>query len=222
MSSFTLDLTDEIYSYLLSNIYPESPTAKELREQTHKKLQMAVMQISPEQGAFMKLLVKLLGVKRAIEVGTFTGYSALCVAEAMPESGKLIACDVSKSWTRMAREYWVKAGLDDKIELHLRPAIETLDELVDQGHQGTFDFAFIDADKDNYDSYYERTLVLLRTDGVIAIDNVLWGGRTANPNIMDTDTVALRNLNLKIREDQRVEATMLPIGDGLTLVRKLA
>ena len=221
MSSFTLQLTDQVYTYLLENAYPESDVAKALREDTHANLRMAVMQISPEQGAFMKFLVRLIGAKKVIEVGTFTGYSALCVAEALPESGKLIACDVSDSWTKMARKYWAKAGLAEKIDLHLRPAVETLDELIEQDEKGSFDFCFIDADKDNYDAYYERCLQLLRPGGVIGIDNVLWGGRTADPSVNDADTAALRNLNAKIRVDDRVESTMLPIGDGLTLVRKL-
>ncbi len=221
MSSFTLNLTDQVYEYLFQNIYPESETAKELRTETHAKLRMAVMQISPEQGAFMKMLVKILGATRVIEVGTFTGYSALSVAEALPDSGKLIACDVSESWTNMAKEYWEKAGVQDKIDLHLRPATDTLDELIQNGAASTFDFAFIDADKSNYDKYYERCLVLLRAGGVIGIDNVLWGGRTADSSVTDPDTSALRELNAKITQDSRVEATMLPIGDGLTLARKL-
>ena len=221
MSSYTLQLTDEVYEYLLKNTFPESDVAKALREDTHANLRMAVMQISPEQGAFMKFLVRLIGAKKVIEVGTFTGYSALCVAEALPDAGKLIACDVSESWTAMARKYWAKAGLSEKIELHLRPAVETLDELIAHKNSETFDFCFIDADKDNYDAYYERCLELLRTGGIIGIDNVLWGGRTADSSLNDPDTTALRNLNSKIRTDARVESTMLPIGDGLTLVRKL-
>ena len=221
MSSYTLQLTDEVYEYLLKNTFPESDVAKALREDTHANLRMAVMQISPEQGAFMKFLVRLIGAKKVIEVGTFTGYSALCVAEALPDSGKLIACDVNESWTAMARKYWAKAGLSEKIELHLRPAVETLDELIAHKNSETFDFCFIDADKDNYDAYYERCLELLRTGGIIGIDNVLWGGRTADSSVNDPDTTALRNLNSKIRTDARVESTMLPIGDGLTLVRKL-
>lgn len=221
MSSYTLQLTDEVYEYLLKNTFPESDVAKALREDTHANLRMAVMQISPEQGAFMKFLVRLIGAKKVIEVGTFTGYSALCVAEALPDAGKLIACDVSESWTAMARKYWAKAGLSEKIELHLRPAVETLDELIAHKNSETFDFCFIDADKDNYGAYYERCLELLRTGGIIGIDNVLWGGRTADSSVNDPDTTALRNLNSKIRTDPRVESTMLPIGDGLTLVRKL-
>ena len=221
MSSFTLKITDEVYEYLFKNIYPESAAAEELRVQTHATNPAAVMQISPEQGAFMKFLIKVLGATRTLEVGTFTGYSALNVAEALPEDGELIACDVSESWTKMAQDYWKKAGVDHKISLHLRPAVETLDELISSGQAGTYDFAFIDADKDNYDSYYERSLTLLRSGGVIAIDNVLWGGRTADLKHNDPDTVALRNLNAKIKDDERVEATMLPIGDGLTLARKL-
>lgn len=221
MSSYTLQLTDQVYEYLLKNTFPESDVAKALREDTHANLTMAVMQISQEQGAFMKFLVRVIGAQKVIEVGTFTGYSALCVAEALPESGKLVACDISESWTAMARKYWAKAGLSEKIDLHLRPAVETLDELIAHRNTETFDFCFIDADKNNYDAYYERCLKLLRTGGIIGIDNVLWGGRTADSSVNDPDTAALRNLNSKIRTDARVESTMLPIGDGLTLVRKL-
>ena len=222
MSSATLNLNDKTYEYLLGNIMPESEAATALREATVSQHgRSSVMQISQEQGAFMKMLVKLLDIRAAIEVGTYTGYSALAVAEAMPADGIIVACDVSKSWTSLGREYWEKAGVAHKIQLHLRPATETLSQLISQGESGRFDFTFIDADKNNYDSYYESCLSLLKANGLIAIDNVLWGGRTADESVQDPDTKALRELNAKIKTDDRVEATMLPIGDGLTLCRKL-
>ena len=179
------------------------------------------MQISPEQGAFMAFLVRLLRVERVIEVGTFTGYSALVVAEALPASGRLIACDVSEEWTAVGRPFWKQAGVAEKIDLRLAPAAETLEGLLAAGDAGTFDFAFIDADKANYDTYYERCLALLRSGGVVGIDNVLWGGRVANEQADDEDTRAIRALNAKVREDARVDVAMLPVGDGLTLARKL-
>ena len=167
----------------------------------------------------MALLVRLIGAKKTIEVGTFTGYSALVVAEALPEDGRITACDVSEEWTSIARAFWERAELQGKIDLHLRPATETLDELIDQGGADSFDFAFIDADKANYDEYYERCLVLLRPGGLVGIDNVLWGGRVAD-DTNDDDTRAIRALNEKVRSDKRVWATILPIGDGLTLAIK--
>ena len=221
MSSRTLNLDETVYSYLLSNIAPETPALRELRETTRETLSMYGMQISPEQGAFMALLCRILNARLAVEVGTFTGYSALAVAQVLPKDGKLITCDVSKEWTDIGREYWMRAGVADKIELRLAPATESLTQLLTAYGTGTFDFAFIDADKTNYDDYYELCLSLIRTGGLIAIDNVLWGGRTADPTATDNSTVALRNLNSKVRQDDRVFATMLPIGDGLTLVQKL-
>ncbi|MCY3883406.1 MAG: class I SAM-dependent methyltransferase [Gammaproteobacteria bacterium] len=221
MSSRTLTLDENIYEYLLQNIRPESEAMRELREVTHATLRMHVMQVSPEQAAFMALLCRLMNAKKTIEVGTFTGYSALAVAEVLPEGGMVVACDVSKEWTDIGRRYWEQAGVSDKIDLRLGPAGETLDGLISNGMQRSFDFAFIDADKSNYDDYYEKCLVLLRQGGTIAIDNVLWGGRTADPSVTDVDTVALRELNKKISFDERVFSTMLPIGDGLTLAQKL-
>ena len=221
MSSRSLNLTEELYAYLQSNITKESDALRALREYTHANVPASVMQISPEQGAFMGLLITIMGAKKTIEVGTFTGYSALVVAEKLPEDGKLIACDVSKTWTDIAQLYWEKANVASKIELHLRPATETLDELIADGHEGSFDFGFIDADKNNYDAYYESVLRLLRQGGVVAIDNVLRGGRVAMDSVMDEDTQALRALNQKLGDDSRVHRTMLPIGDGLTLAVKL-
>jgi predicted O-methyltransferase YrrM len=221
MSSRTLTLDDELYDYLLRLGVREPKAGRELRERT-RQLPMAMMQISPEQGALMSMLVKLMGAKRAIEVGTFTGYSALCVASALPPDGKLIACDVSTEWTSIGREYWTEAGVDEKIDLRIAPAVQTLDALIAAGEGGRFDFAFIDADKANYDTYYERILVLLRPGGLVGIDNVLWSGRVVDDSAKDADTVAIRSLNEKLARDSRVDVVLLPIGDGLTLARKLA
>lgn len=220
MSSYTLNLTPEIYDYLLCNILPLSEPAKRLRHVTEESTNASVMQISAEQGGFMALLMKILGAKQTIEVGTFTGYSALVVAEALPDDGRVVACDISQEWTSIGKPYWVEAGVDHKIELHIRPATETLRELIDKGEKGTFDFAFIDADKPNYNTYYELCYQLLRQGGIIAVDNVLWGGRAADPRANDPSTTSIRSVNEKIRKDSRVEATMLPIGDGLTLAVK--
>ena len=194
--------------------------ARELRAHTLAATPAHRMQVSPEQGAFMQLLVKLLGARWTLEVGTFTGYSALVVAEALPDDGRVIACDVSEEWTSVGRPFWERAGVADKIDLRLKPAVDTLEELIASGDAGSFDFAFIDADKVNYDAYYERCLTLLRRGGVIGIDNVLWGGRVADERVRDDDTRAIRALNAKVNTDDRVDATMLPIGDGLTLAVK--
>jgi predicted O-methyltransferase YrrM len=210
---------DAIETYLTETLAKETPVQRRLREET-RKLPMGMMQIGPDQGAFLALLVRLIGARRTLEIGTFTGYSALAVASALPADGKLIACDVSEEWTRIARRYWREAGVADRIELHLRPAIETLDALVREGEAGRFDFAFIDADKTRYDAYYERALVLLRQGGLIAIDNVLWSGAVTEPARNDPDTAALKALNLKIRDDARVESVLVSIGDGVMLARK--
>jgi predicted O-methyltransferase YrrM len=219
MSSRTIQMTDRLYDYLLKVSLREPPLLAALRAET-AKLPMAGMQISPEQGQFMALLAELIGARRAIEVGTFTGYSALCVAQALPPDGKLIACDISEEFTSVARRYWAKAGLADRIELRLAPALDTLKSLLAGGGAGSFDFAFIDADKTQYDAYYEAILKLLRPSGLITIDNVLWSGAVADGRKRDADTVALRALNEKLRTDKRISLSMLPIGDGLTLVRK--
>ena len=221
MSSYTTELTDALHEYLLRFGTRESAVAKALRAETRTATEWHPMQISPEQGAFMAFLVRLLHVERAIEVGTFTGYSALVVAEALPADGRLVACDVSEEWTAVGRPFWEQAGVADKIDLRLAPAAETLDGLLAAGDAGAFDFAFIDADKANYDTYYERCLTLLRAGGVVGIDNVLWGGRVANEQADDADTRAIRALNAKVRDDARVDVAMLPVGDGLTLARKL-
>ncbi|MEE8189670.1 MAG: class I SAM-dependent methyltransferase [Kiloniellales bacterium] len=219
MASRTLELDDRLYDYLLANSLREPPLLARLREET-AAMPMANMQISPEQGQFMALLVELIGARRTLEVGTFTGYSALCVALALPAGGKLIACDISEEFTDVARRYWAEAGVADKIDLRLGPAAETLDGLLAEGLAGTLDFMFIDADKQGYDAYYERGLSLLRPGGLITVDNVLWGGSVADPGRQDADTRAIRALNLKALGDGRVSISLVPIGDGLLLARK--
>lgn len=222
MSNRTIGLSDEIYRYLLQHSLREPELLRRLREETTRMTRWANMQIAPEQGQFMGLLVQLIGARRALEVGTFTGYSALSVMLAMPRDGRLVACDLSKEFTDVARRYWAEAGLADRIELRLQPALNTLDELIAGGAADSFDFAFIDADKENYDGYYERALKLLRPGGLLAIDNVLWNGSVADPTIHDADTNAIRALNDKVAKDRRVAISMVPIGDGLTLARKLS
>jgi predicted O-methyltransferase YrrM len=190
-----------------------------LREQTARG-EAAGMQISPEQGQFMALLVKLTGAKRCLEVGVFTGYSSLVTALALPDDGCIIACDVSETWTAIARRFWREAGVEHKINLHLRPALETLDELIEAGRTGHFDLAFIDADKERYLDYYERCLRLLRCGGLLVLDNTLWSGKVADPEVSDPDTDAIRHLNETLHTDSRVDLSLVPIGDGLTLARK--
>ena len=219
MSARTLGLDPKLYDYLLAVSVREPPVLAALREET-SKLPGAGMQISPEQGQFMRLLIELLGAQRTLEVGVYTGYSSICVALALPEDGQLVACDVSAEYTAIARRYWQQAGVEGRIRLELGPALETLDRLVASGAGGSFDFAFIDADKDNYLAYYERALILLRRGGLIAIDNVLWGGSVADPEDQKPSTLAIRALNARLRDDERVSASLVPIGDGLFLARK--
>lgn len=219
MSNKTLAVTDRIHDYLLRTTVREPAVLAALREET-MRLPMARMQIAPEQGQLMGLLVELLGAKRAIEVGVFTGYSAIAVALALPDDGRLIACDVNEEWTSIARRYFGRAGVEHKVELQLRPALETLDALLAGGQSGAFDFAFIDADKENYAEYYERCLSLLRVGGLVAVDNALWSGDVADPEKDDAETRAIRALNQKVAADQRVTMSLLPIGDGLLLARK--
>jgi len=207
------------YQYLVNTSVRETDVARRLREET-QQLPMAQMQIGPDQGQFLQLLVQLINARRTLEVGVFTGYSSLWVATGLPEDGEIIACDVSEEYTSVARRYWREAGIDHKIDLRLRPAVETLDELLANGQAGSFDFAFIDADKTNYDNYYERVLKLIRPGGLIAIDNTIWSGRVADPNELDKDTVALRKLNEKLYRDERVALSMLSVGDGLTLAMR--
>ena len=212
-------LTDTLYRYLVDHSVREPEVLRELREET-AKLPMAGMQIGADQGQFMGLLAKIMDAKRCIEVGVFTGYSALAVALALPPDGRIVACDVSAEWTAIAHRYWKKAGVDDKIDLRLAPALQTLDHLIAQGEEGRYDFAFIDADKGNYLAYYERCLRLLRPGGLIAVDNTLWSGDVADPANTRPDTVALRAFNDALHVDDRVDLAMLPLGDGLTLARK--
>jgi predicted O-methyltransferase YrrM len=219
MSSRTNFMPHEVHAYLVAHSVHEIPVQVALREET-KKLPMAGMQISPEQGQFLGWLVRLLGVRRALEVGTFTGYSALCVALAMPKDGRLVCCDTSREWTAIGERHWSLAGVRDRIDLRVAPAIDSLAGLIAEGAAGTIDFMFIDADKTNYAAYYERGLALLRPGGVIGVDNTLWGGKVADPAVTTDDTVALRQFNRLVHADARVDASMLPIGDGLTLIRK--
>jgi predicted O-methyltransferase YrrM len=219
MTSKTLSITADLYEYMLSVSLREPDILRELRAETAQD-EHANMQISPEQGQFMGLLVKLLGAERTLDIGVYTGYSSLCIGLALPQTGSVVACDVNREWTDIARRYWRKAGVEEKIELRLAPARQTLEFLLEQGRQ-TFDFAFIDADKINYDTYYEYCLQLIRPGGLIAIDNVLWDGAVADPAINDADTVAIRALNRKIHADPRVEISLVPIADGLGLVRKI-
>ncbi len=219
MSRQTLTLSDALYDYLLSVSLREPPLLSRLREET-AALPHAVMQISPEQGQFMALLAELVGARRVLEVGTFTGYSALVVALALPADGRIITCDVDEEMTAIARRYWAEGGVADKIDLRLGPAVDTLDALLSDGGADTFDFAFVDADKENYDAYYERALALLRQGGLMVIDNVLWSGAVADPNQKDADTNAIRALNAKLHGDQRVSLSLLPVSDGITLARK--
>ena len=219
MSRQSLTLTDALYDYLLEASLREPPLLARLREET-AALPRAVMQISPEQGQFMALLVELVGARRVLEVGTFTGYSALAVALAMPPDGRIVTCDVDEDMTAVARRYWAEARVADRIDLRLGPAVDTLDALIADGGAGSFDFAFVDADKVNYGAYYERGLALLRQGGLMLIDNVLWSGAVADPQKQDDDTRAIRALNAKLRDDQRVTLSLLPVSDGLTLARK--
>jgi len=219
MSRQTINLTDDLRNYLVSVSVREPEILKALRDET-AKLENAQMQISPEQGQFMSLLVKMLGAKNTIEVGTFTGYSALVTALALPDDGKVVACDVSEEWTSIGRRYWKKAGVSDKINLRIAPAAETLQKMVDDGEEEKYDFAFIDADKTGYDAYYELCLKLVRPSGLLAFDNVLRSGRVLEKEDPDASTAAIQALNEKIYQDERIDLSMVPISDGLTLALK--
>ncbi len=219
MARRSINLTDPLHEYLVASSVREPEILARLRAET-APMEMAGMQISSEQGQFMRLLVELISAKRVVEVGTFTGYSSLAVALSLPADGRIVACDVNREWTDIARRYWAEAGVAGKIDLRLAPARDTLDAMIAAGEQGRYDFAFIDADKKNYDAYYERCLQLVRTGGLIAIDNVLWNGKVIDPSASDEDTAAIRALNAKIAKDERVTVSLLPIGDGLTLARK--
>jgi predicted O-methyltransferase YrrM len=219
MTTQTLGLEQNLYDYLLSVSVREPKILTQLRQETNQH-PMGKMQIAPEQGQFLALLVQLLGAKKTLELGVFTGYSSLVVALALPPEGKVVACDVSEEFTAIARRYWQQAGVADKIHLCIAPAMETLDQLLVTKQAETFDFAFIDADKSKYDDYYERSLQLVRPGGVIAIDNVLWSGRVADPQVQDNRTKKIRAFNQKLHQDTRISLSLIPIADGLTLALK--
>jgi predicted O-methyltransferase YrrM len=219
MTTQTLGLEPNLSEYLLSVAIREPEILTQLRQETAQH-PLGRMQIAPEQGQLMALLVQLMGVKKTLDIGVFTGYSSLLVALVLPKTGKVVACDTSEEFTAIARRYWQQAGVTDKIDLHIAPAMETLDRLLAAGEAETFDFAFIDADKSNYDGYYERSLQLVRPGGLIAIDNVLWSGRVADPKIQDKRTNKIRAFNQKLHQDSRVTISLLAIADGLTLALK--
>ena len=216
MSTGILNLTNNLRNYLWEKGMQEHPVLAELREET-AQIPESVMQICPEQGALMANLIRLMSAKKTIEIGTFTGYSALAVALALPDDGKIVACDISEEWTSVGKKKWEQAGVGDKIDLRIAPALETLEGLMAEGQEGTFDFAFIDADKANYLDYYKMCLKLVRKGGVIAVDNVLWSGAVIQTDINDVDTVAIRELNDYLVHDERVALSMVPVGDGLTI-----
>lgn len=219
MSNRSIGLTDALQDYIVKHSVREPEVLRRLREET-ARLPEHGMQIAPEQGQFMALLIRLMGARLALEVGVFTGYSSTAVALALPDDGRLTACDVSEEYTAVARRYWKEAGVENKIELRLGPARETLDRLLDEGGAHQYDFAFIDADKESYDAYYERTLALVRPGGLILLDNVLRDGRVVDPDAKDAATEAVRAINVKLVADERVEVSLLPLADGLTLAMK--
>ena len=220
MSTATIILDKKLRENLLNVSVKESEILRELREET-AQMEYSAMQISPEQGAFMSFLVELIQAKRTLEIGVFTGYSALVVAMALSEDGIVTACDVSEEWANVGMKYWKKAQVEDKIDLRIAPALKTLDQLLSEGKQGTYDFSFIDADKIEYQGYFDKSLELLRIGGLIAIDNVLWGGSVIDDSIQDSSTKAIREFNENLSSDPRVSISMVPIGDGLTLACKL-
>lgn len=219
MSNSTLNLTPQLYKYLLTTSGREDPLLAQLREETSKD-DMARMQIAPEQGQFMQVLVRLMNAKNIIEVGTFTGYSALAMAMVMPKEGRMVCCDVSEKWTDIAKRYWQAANVQDRIELRLAPALDTLNALLKSGRARTVDLIFVDADKERYDEYFELGLRLLRPGGLMILDNTLWGGNVIKPEVLDADTKAIRALNVKLKSDTRIDLSHLPIADGLTLCLK--
>lgn len=219
MSRKTLNLTESLYDYVLDASLREHPVARRLREET-AQLAESNMQSAPEQGQFMALLARLLGARRTLDIGVFTGYSALCVALALPDEGRVVALDVSEEWTAIGRRYWAEAGVADRVDLRLAPALDTLDRLLADGEAGRFDFAFIDADKQAYPDYYERALELMRPGGVIAVDNVLQNGTVADPDNTEPNTEAIRAFNADLHADGRIHLSLLPIADGLTLAMK--
>ena len=220
MSNQSICLSDRLYQYLIANSVREADILTKLREETAQH-PLVNMQVSPEQGQLMGLLVQSIGAKKCLEVGVFTGYSSLVVALNLPDDGRLIACDISDEFTSIARRYWQEAGVSEKISLHIAPALETLDLLLANGESDTFDFAFIDADKNNYAAYYDRCFKLVRQGGLILVDNVLWYGRVADPAMnTDTRTQAIKQINQQIYHDDLVQISLIPIGDGLTIARK--
>lgn len=219
MATKITTMDERLYEYLLSVSLKEPDVLTRLREETARD-PMAILQIPPDQGQLMALLVKLMGAKRILEIGTYMGFSALSMALALPENGYLLTCDINQDWTDVARRYWEKAGVADRIELRIAPALETMNALLAEGQEQSFDLIFIDADKPNYCAYYEAGLRLLRRGGLVILDNVLWKGRVADEREQDPDTVALRAINTLIYQDQRVDASIIPIGDGMTIARK--
>ena len=219
MANTTIGLSDELAAYVIKVGTREPEVLARLREET-AALPQHGMQIAPEEGAFLAMLVELTGARRCIEIGTFTGYSSTAVALALPEDGQLVCCDVSEEWTSLARKYWVEAGVADKIDLRVAPAAETLDQLLADGGQAAYDFAFVDADKTGYDGYYERLLRLVRPGGLIAFDNTLWGGAVLEQDAQDADTRAIQALNSKLADDERISLCLLPVADGVTLARR--
>jgi predicted O-methyltransferase YrrM len=219
MTSKSIGLPDDVYQYVLAHGVREPAILARLREETAAH-PMAQMQIEPLQGAIFRLLVELLDARSYVEVGTFTGYSSLAVALAMPADGRLVCCDVSEEYTSVARRYWAEAGLADRVDLRIGPGVDTLESLLAEGREDTFDLAFIDADKKSYPAYYERCVRLLRPGGVVALDNVLWGGEIVDMTKQDHDTLALRAVNELVRDDERVTEVLLPVADGMTLARK--
>ena len=221
MANQSLGLGTQLYNYLLAVSLRETEVLAQLRQATATSQSMAQMQIAPEQGQFMALLIQLIGAKKTLDIGVFTGYSALVVALALPQGGKVVACEINREYAEFASHWWQKAGVIDKIDLHLAPAKDTLALLIARGEVDSFDFAFIDADKSNYDTYYEQALQLVCPRGLIAIDNVLWSGRVADSNIQDNRTNKIRDFNQKLHQDKRIDLSLVPIADGLTLARKL-
>ena len=219
MSNRTLSLDDRLYQYLLDHSLRENAVQRRLRERTRDHA-LARMQIAPEQGQFMALLAELIGARQALEIGTFTGYSALCIAQALPSDGRLVCCDLSEDWTAIGIPFWQEAGVAGRIDLRLAPALETLKALETEGRSQTFDLAFIDADKESYLDYYEACLALTRPGGLLLFDNTLWDGAVADPADHSRDTLALRAFNEALHHDERISLSLVPIGDGLTLARK--